>query len=53
MVRPVDGFTVDRLAAAAAAAAALITYDVPIYPILEISSSPLPRRGKKLILWIK
>jgi hypothetical protein len=47
MVCPVDGFTVDRLAAA------LITYDVPIYHILEISSSPPPRCGKKLILWIK
>jgi hypothetical protein len=33
MVCPVDGFTVDRLAAAAV----LITFDIPIYPILEIS----------------
>jgi hypothetical protein len=42
MVCPVDGFTVDRLAAAAAA---LITFDVPIYPILEISSSLLKANG--------
>jgi hypothetical protein len=40
MVCPVDGFTVDRLAAAA-----LITFDVPIYPILEISSSLLKANG--------
>jgi hypothetical protein len=48
MVCPVDGFTVDR-----PTAAVLITFDVPIYHILEISSSLLPWRGKKLILWIK
>jgi hypothetical protein len=34
MVCPVDGFTVDRLIAAV-----LITLDVPIYHILEISPS--------------